>query len=168
MLSIQPGLMIYTLITFGILLFVLKKYAFGPLQAVIDQRRDAIEESIHHAEEMDRKAKEALAEYRQSISTAKMEAEQIVERARKIGDDQKAEIIGEAHVHAQKEVENARDQIRRETRKAVDEIKDQVADLTILAAGKVAGRTITKEDHLRLVDEALAEVDFDRLGAGGN
>ncbi len=168
MLSIQPGLMIYTLITFGILLFVLKKYAFGPLQAVIDQRRDAIKESIHHAEEMDRKATEALAEYRQSISTAKMEAEQIVERARKVGDDQKAEIIGEAHTHAQKEVENARDQIRRETRKAIDEIKDQVADLTILAAGKVAGRTITKEDHLRLVDEALAEVDFDQLGAGGN
>ncbi len=167
MLNIQPGLMIYTLITFGILLWVLKRYAFGPLQKIIDQRRDAIESSIRAAEETRSEADRLLAEYRQSIADAKNEAEDIIERARKVGEDQKAEIIGEAHAHAQKEVESARGQIQRETRKAVQEIKDQVADLTIMAAGKVAGKAITKEDHLRLVDEAMAEVDFDQLAAGG-
>lgn len=167
MLNIQPGLMIYTLITFGVLLFVLKRYAFGPLQAVIDKRREAINESIRHAEEMNRNAERLLAEYRESVANAKAEAEQIVDRAKKVGEDQKAEIVGDAKAQAQKEVESARDQIQRETRKAVQEIKDQVADLTVLAAGKVAGKAITREDHLRLVDEALSEVDFDQLGAGG-
>lgn len=167
MLEIQPGLMIYTLITFGVLLFILKRYAFGPLQTVIDKRREAINESIRHAEEMNENAERLLAEYRESVANAKAEAEQIVDRARKVGDDQKAEIVGDAKAQAQKEVESAREQIQRETRKALQEIKDQVADLTVLAAGKVAGKTITKEDHLRLVDEALSEVDFDQLGAGG-
>lgn len=167
MLNIQPGLMIYTLITFGVLLYVLKRYAFGPLQKIIDQRRDAIEASIKTAEETRSEAYRLLAEYRQSIADAKNEAEDIIERARKVGEDQKAEIVGEAKAHAHKEVGSAREQIQRETRKAVQEIKDQVADLTVLAAGKVAGKAITKEDHLRLVDEALAEVDFDQLAAGG-
>ena len=159
--------MIYTLVTFGVLLFILKRYAFGPLQTIIDKRREAINESIRHAEEMNKNAEQLLAEYRESVANAKAEAEQIVERARKVGEDQKAEIVGEAQTHAQKEVEKAREQIQRETRKAVQEIKDQVADLTVMAAGKVAGKTINKEDHLRLVDEALSEVDFDQLGAGG-
>ncbi len=167
MLTIQPGLMIYTLITFGVLLYVLKRYAFGPLQKIIDERRNAIETSIKAAEETRHEADRLLSEYRQSITDAKNEAEEILDRARKVGDDQKAEIVGEAKAHAHKEVESAREQIQRETRKAVQEIKDQVADLTILAAGKVAGKVITKEDHLRLVDEAMAEVDFDQLGAGG-
>lgn len=167
MLDIQPGLMVYTLITFGILFFILKKYAFGPIQVIVDKRRNQIDESIKHAEEMNRNAERLLAEYRESVANAKTEAEQIVERAKKVGDDQKAEIVGEAKAQAQKEVDSARDQIQRETRKALQEIKDQVADLTILAAGKVAGKAINREDHLRLVDEALAEVDFDQLGAGG-
>ena len=167
MLDIQPGLMIYTLITFGVLLFVLKRYAFGPLQAIIDQRRDAIEESVRAADETRKEADRLLAEYRQSIADAKHEAEDIVERARKVGDDTKAEILAQAKEHAQKEISDARDQIQREARKAVQEIKDQMADLTVLAAGKVAGKSLSREDHLRLVDEAMAEADFDQLGAEG-
>jgi len=159
--------MIYTLVTFGILLWVLKRWAFGPIQAVIDKRRDAIDESLKAAEEANREAERLLAEYRKSVANAKMEAEQIVERARKVGEDQKAEIMSEAKAQAQKEIESARQQIQRETRKAVQEIKNQVADLAILAAGKVASKAITREDHLRLVDEALSEVDFDQLAAGG-
>lgn len=167
MLDIQPGLMIYTLVTFGVLLWVLKRWAFGPIQAVIDKRRDAIDESLKAAEEANREAGRLLAEYRKSVANAKMEAEQIVERARKVGEDQKAEIMSEAKTQAQKEIESAREQIQRETRKAIQEIKNQVADLAILAAGKVASKAITREDHLRLVDEALSEVDFDQLAAGG-
>jgi F-type H+-transporting ATPase subunit b len=155
------------LVTFGILFFFLWKLAWGPLRNVIDQRRQGIEESIKAAEETRREAERMLAEYRESIASAKHEAEEIIDRAHKVGESTKSEIVTEARTQAQKEVDGAREQIQRETRKAIQEIKDQVADLTILAAGKVTGKTMTKEDHLRLVDEALSEVDFDQLGAGG-
>ena len=153
--------------TFVLLFLFLRKFAFGPLQNMIDARRDAIQESITAAEEMRREAERMLAEYRESIASARHEAEEIIERAHKVGESTKSEIVIEARTQAQKEVDGAREQIQRETRKAIQEIKDQVADLTILAAGKVTGKTMTKEDHLRLVDEALSEVDFDQLGAGG-
>ncbi len=155
------------MVTFGILFFVLWKLAWGPLRNVIDQRREGIEDSIKAAEHSRLEGERLLAEYRESIAQAKHEAEEIIDRAHKVGESTKSEIVNEARTQAQKEVDGAREQIQRETRKAIQEIKDQVADLTILAAGKVTGKTMTKEDHLRLVDEALSEVDFDQLGAGG-
>jgi len=154
-------------VTFLILFFVLRKFAFGPIQNMIDKRRDAIEESIKAAEATRLEAERMLAEYRESIAQAKHEAEEIIDRAHKVGESTKTEILTEAREQAHKEVEDARAQIQRETRKAVREIKDEVANLTILAAGKVTARSMNKEDHLRLVDEALSEVDFDQLGAGG-
>ncbi|MBK5226518.1 MAG: F0F1 ATP synthase subunit B [Thermoleophilia bacterium] len=167
MINPEPGLVIWTLVTFVLLFLFLRKFAFGPLQNMIDARRDSIQESIKAAEDTRREAEHMLAEYRESIASARNEAEEIIERAHKVGESTKSEIVTEARTQAQKEVDGAREQIQRETRKAIQEIKDQVADLTILAAGKVTGKTMNKEDHLRLVDEALSEVDFDQLGAGG-
>lgn len=153
--------------TFLILFFVLRKFAFGPIQNMIDKRRDTIEESIRAADQTRRDAERMLAEYRESIAKAKHEAEEIIERAHKVGETTKTEIVVEAKQQAQKEVEDARNQIQRETRKALQEIKDQVADLAILAATKVTAKSMNTEDHLRLVNEAMSEVDFDQLGAGG-
>ncbi|MFA5802202.1 MAG: F0F1 ATP synthase subunit B [Thermoleophilia bacterium] len=167
MINPEPGLAIWTIVTFLILFFFLKKFAFGPIQNMIDKRRDAIEASIKAAEATRIEAERLLAEYRETIAKAKHEAEEIIDRAHKVGESTKTEIVGEAREQAHKEVEDARAQIQRETRKAIQEIKDQVADLTIMAAGKVTAMSMNKEDHLRLVDEALSEVDFDQLGTGG-
>jgi len=160
--------MIWTVVTFVILLLVLKKFAFGPIQNMIDKRRQAIAESIERAEETRRDAERLLAEYRESIANAKHEAEEIIDRAHKVGESTKNDIVNEARDQAQKEVEDARKQIQRETRKAIQELKDEVADLAILAAGKVTSKSINREDHLRLVDEALSEVDFDKLASEGD
>lgn len=167
MINPEPGLVIWTLVTFVLLFLFLRKFAFGPIQNIIDARRDSIQESITAAEETRRQAERMLREYRESMAQARHEAEEIIERAHKVGESTKSEIVTQAREQAQKEVEDARGQIQRETRNAVQEIKNQVADLTILAAGKVTGKSMTKEDHLRLVDEALSEVDFDQLGVGG-
>ncbi|RJQ46583.1 MAG: ATP synthase F0 subunit B [Gaiellales bacterium] len=164
----DPGIIIWSILTFLVLFFLLKKFAFGPIQNMIDARRDSILESIESAERTRKDAEKLLADYRESIANAKQEAEEIIERAHKVGENTKAEIVTDARQQAQKEIDDARDQIQRETRKAVQEIKDQVADLAILAAGKVTAKSITGEDHLRLVDEALSEVDLNELGAGGS
>ncbi|MEK6536312.1 MAG: F0F1 ATP synthase subunit B, partial [Actinomycetota bacterium] len=137
MINPEPGLVIWTLVTFVLLFLFLRKFAFGPLQNMIDARRDSIQESIKAAEETRREAERMLAEYRESIASARHEAEEIIERAHKVGESTKTDIVTEARTQAQKEVDGAREQIQRETRKAIQEIKDQVADLTILAAGKV-------------------------------
>lgn len=164
----DPGIIIWSILTFLLLFFLLKKFAFGPIQNMIDARRDSILESIESADKTRKDAEKLLADYRESIATAKQEAEEIIDRAHKVGENTKTEIVAEAKEQAQKQLEDARDQIQRETRKAVQEIKEQVADLTILAAGKVASKSINREDHLKLVDDALSEVDFNELGAGGN
>lgn len=165
MLDPEPGLMVWTLITFVILVAVLRKYAFGPLQQVIDKRRNEILKNIQAAEDNRREAGRLLAEYKQSIADAKHEAEDIVERARKVGETTRVEIVSDAKEHARKEVEDARAQIQRETRKAIREIKDQVADLAILAAEKVTASSISRDDHVRLLDEAVSEIDFEKLRA---
>ena len=165
MLDPEPGLMIWTLITFVILVVILKRYAFGPLQRVIDNRRNEILKNIQAAEDNRREAGRLLAEYKQSIADAKHEAEDIIERARKVGETTRVEIVSDAKEHARKEVEDARAQIQRETRKAIREIKDQVADLAILAAEKVTARSISRDDHVRLLDEAVSEIDFEKLRA---
>lgn len=165
MLDPEPGLMIWTLITFVILVVILKRYAFGPLQRVIDNRRNEILKNIQAAEDNRREAGRLLAEYKQSIADAKHEAEDIVERARKVGETTRVEIVSDAKEHARKEVDDARAQIQRETRKAVREIRDQVADLAILAAEKVTASAISREDQVRLLDEAVSEIDFEKLRA---
>ncbi|MHB0914192.1 MAG: F0F1 ATP synthase subunit B [Thermoleophilia bacterium] len=164
----DPGIIIWSIVTFLLLFFLLKKFAFGPIQNMIDQRRDSIMESIESAEKTRKDAEKLLADYRESIANAKHEAEEIIERAHKVGENTKAEIVATAQQQAQKQLDDARGQIQRETRKAVQEIKEQVADLAILAAGKVTAKAITREDHLQLVDDALSEVDFNELGAGGS
>ena len=118
MINPEPGLVIWTVVTFVLLFLFLRKFAFGPIQNMIDVRRDSIQESIKAAEETRREAERMLAEYRESIASAKHEAEEIIERAHKVGESTKSEIVTEARTQAQKEVDGAREQIQRETRKA--------------------------------------------------
>lgn len=158
--------MVWTLITFVVLLFVLKRYAFGPLRHIVDQRRDSILEAIRQAEEDRRKYEEMLADNQKTVAEARQAAEEIIERARKAGEAARSELMAQAREQAQREVANAREQIRRETRRAVMEIRDEMADLTVLAAGKVAAMAIDPQRQKQLVDEALAEIDFDSLGVG--
>jgi F-type H+-transporting ATPase subunit b len=166
MLNTQWGLMVWTLITFGISVWVLWKYAFGPLQKIIDQRRAQIDDSMAAAEGARAEAARLLEEYKETLAKVRAEAEEILERSHTSGNAAKAEILAEAKQLAERTVDKARQQIERDTRSAMQEIKLQVADLTLLAAEKVAGRSLTDADHERLIQEALAELDFDELGMG--
>lgn len=166
MLEPELGIMVWTLVTFAVLFLVLRRYAFDPLRRVVEQRRDSILQAIRAAEEDRRKYEEMLADNRRTIAEARQEAEEIIERARRAGETARSEIVAQARAQSQREVERAREQIRRETRLAVQEIRDQMADLTVMAAAKVAAGAIDARQHQRLVDEALAGIDFEKLGYG--
>jgi F-type H+-transporting ATPase subunit b len=157
------GLMIWTLVAFGITLWILAKFAFPSIQRALDKRQRAIEESIDAAERTRREADQLLAEYRERLTEARAQADEIVARARKTGEVQEAEALAEARRRREEMLEQTRREIEAETRRAIQAIRSEVADLTVLATEKVTRKTLTGADQRRLVDEAVAELDFAAL-----
>lgn len=160
------GLMVWTLLLFGISMVVLAKLAFPRITEALDKRQHAIEESMDHAERIRQEADELLAEYRERLQAARRQADEIIERARKAGEAHERESEQEAQRRREELMERARREIETETRRAIQEIRREVADMTILATEKVTRKTLTEEDQRRLLEEALSELDFTALSQG--
>ena len=161
------GLMIWTLVAFGILLLLLRKLAFPRIAENLDKRQRAIEDSIDTAERTKTEAEQLLAEYRERLQDARQQAEEILARARKAADNQEAEAKDAARKYREEQMEQTRSEIEAETRRAIQSIRNEVADLTVLATEKVTRKSLTEDDQRRLVDQALSELDFDALAADG-
>lgn len=162
------GLMIWTLLAFGITLLVLKKLAFPRIQEALDRRANAIAESIDAAERTRREADELLAEYRERLKEAREQAEDIVSRARRAGERFEEESKSEARAEREELMERTRREIEQETQRALAEIRKEVANLTLIATEKVTRKSLDSGDHKRLIEEALAEVDFSALAGEKN
>ena len=160
------GLMIWTLLVFGISLYVLAKLAFPRIAEALDKRQQAIEESIATSERVRREAEKLLEEYRERLAEARGQADDIVARARKTGEAHESEVLADAKAKREEMMEQTRRDIEAETRRAIQEIRKEVADLTVAATEKVTRKTLTEKDQKRLVEEALAELDFAALAAG--
>jgi F-type H+-transporting ATPase subunit b len=163
LVSPNVGLMIWTLLVFGISLWVLGKYAFPRIAEALDRRQKAIEDSIDTAEQIRKEAEVILAEYRERLAEARGQADDIVARARKTGEAAETEIVADARAKREEMMEQTRRDIEAETRRAIQAIRAEVADLTVLATEKVARKSLTGEDQKRLVEEALSELDFASL-----
>src|SRR5688500_11006527 len=162
------GLMIWTLLAFGATLYILSKLAFPKISEQLDKRQRAIEESIDTAERTKAEAEEILSEYRQRLAEARTQAEDIVARARKAGEQHQEESLQQARVQREELMDQTRRDIESETRRAIQQIRNEVADLTVLATEKVTRKTLSDDDQRRLVEEALSELDFEALaGTGG-
>jgi len=157
------GLMIWTLLAFGITLWILWKLAFPRIGEALDKRQKAIEESIDTAERTKVEADALLQEYRERLKEAREQADEIVARARKAGDNLESESKVDALRQREELMEQTKRDIEAETRRAIQEIRNEVADLTVLATEKVTRKTLTDDDQRRLVEEALGELDFDQL-----
>jgi F-type H+-transporting ATPase subunit b len=164
--SPSVGLMIWTLLAFGLTLYILRRYAFPRIQEALDRRQRAIEETIDTAERTQREAEELLSEYRERLQEARQQAEDIVTRARKAGERYQEEVAELASRKQREMIEQARRDIETETRLALERIRKEVADLTVIATEKVTRKTLDSEDHRRLIQDALAEVDFSALESG--
>mgnify|MGYP002682949766 CR=1 FL=1 len=160
--EVSPGLFLWSALTFIILILLLWKVAYKPLMAMQKKRQAEIHDAIEGAERVKEEARMLLAEYKQQLADARVEAEEILERARRVGESTKAELVNEAKAQADRTLEKAREQIERETRQALADIKLQVADLALAAAEKATSRSLTAEEDVRLIREALAEVELMR------
>jgi F-type H+-transporting ATPase subunit b len=168
LVSPNLGLMIWTLIAFGITLWILNKLAFPAIAKALDRRRQAIEESIDAAERTKREADELLEEYRARLREAREQSEEIVLRARQAADSLADQSKAEASKQREELLAATRRDIEAETRRALEEIRKEVANLTVIATEKVTRKSLTPDDHRRLVEDALREVDFSTLSREGN
>jgi F-type H+-transporting ATPase subunit b len=167
---VQPGagVMIWTLVAFGVSVLLLRKLAYPRIAEALDKRRIAIEESIDHAERTRTEADALLREYRERLKEAREQADDIVARARKAGEKVQEQAKVDAKQSREELMEQTRRDIEQETRRAIDQIRREVADLTIAATEKVTRKTLDDDDHRRLVEEALQEFDFSALAEGGS
>jgi F-type H+-transporting ATPase subunit b len=166
---VQPGIgvMVWTLIAFGITLLVLRRLAYPRISEALDKRRIAIVESIDAAERTRAEADQLLREYRERLREARDQADEIVARSRKAADKLQDEAKVDANKKREELMEQTRRDIEQETRRAIEQIRREVADLTVLATEKVTRKSLDDDDHRRLIDEALSEFDFEALAGTG-
>jgi F-type H+-transporting ATPase subunit b len=166
---IEPGigLMVWTLLVFGVTMLLLAKLAFPRISEALGRRQQAIEDSIDTAERTRAEAEQILAEYRERLKEARAQSDEIVARARQTAETHESEakergqeIIAEAAKRAERDIEVA-------SKRALDDIRKEVADLTIMATEKVTRKTLDDADQRRLVEQALSELDFTGISSGG-
>jgi len=163
LIEVVPGLMIWTLICFGITFYVLKRFAFARIQQGIDERRDRIRKAVEEADHAREEARALLQQHRELIGEAKGEAAAILADTRKVADAQIERVKVEAEAERQRRLAETRRQIEAETKRSLDQIRSEVADLTLEATARVTGKVLDAEDQRRLIDEAIAELDFSAL-----
>jgi F-type H+-transporting ATPase subunit b len=162
------GLMIWTLIAFTGTMLILRKFAFPRIADALEKRARAISDQIDRAEQTRSEADELLREYRERLKEAREQAEEILARSRKAAEQFEQEVKERAKQEHQDAMERTRREIEHETRRALDEIRKEVANLTVIATEKVARKSLTPDDHKRLIEEALAEVDFSAFAPAEN
>ncbi|MBC7461382.1 MAG: F0F1 ATP synthase subunit B [Thermoleophilia bacterium] len=162
-LAPYPGLMFWTIVAFALALFILKKYAFGPIQEMLDKRRAVVNSALENAEKVKAEAEAVLADYKQQLAEARTESDAIVARARTTGDELTARIKAEGEAQRQEQLTQTQTQIRAEVDKAVGDIRTAVAELTVTAAEKVLRGSLDTAQHHKLIEDAVSELDFDRL-----
>jgi F-type H+-transporting ATPase subunit b len=168
LIQVTPGLMIWTIVCFLICLWVLKRFAFAPIQQAIDERRERIRQSLEEADRARDEAHGLLEQHRQLIGQAKAEAEEILAEARRVGEANERRMRDETEAERQRRLDDTKKQIAAETRRALDLIRTEVADLSLIAASKVTGKSLDSEDHRRLIEEAVGELDFSVIESSRN
>jgi F-type H+-transporting ATPase subunit b len=168
---IKPGigLMIWTLLVFVVTMVLLSRLAFPRISEALERRKRSIEESIDTAERTRQEADQLLHEYRERLKEARAQAEEIVQRARQAAEAHESEskergqeILAEATRRAERDIEAA-------SKRALDDLRREVADLTVMATEKVTRKVLDSDDQKRLVQEALSELDFSSIsGPGAN
>lgn len=155
LVQLDPGVIIWTALTFGLLLLVLRKTAWGPILKALDTREESIRQSIERAEEAKNEAEKLLEENRRELSRAEENAQRILKEARDLGEKLRNESVGRARAEADKVLEKAREEIERDKQQAILQLHGVVAELAVKAAEKILDETIDQARQKKLVDNVL-------------
>ena len=163
LISVVPGLMVWTVIAFGITFFLLRRLAFGRIQAIIDARRDRIREALDEADKARHESRQLRELTLKEREEAKLDRESILDESRR----QAQALFEQARTRADEDLrerlEKNQKEIEAENRRILEQIRRDVVELTLLAAEKVTGKTLDAKDQRRLIDETIEELDVKRL-----
>jgi len=163
LIEVRLGLMVWTIVCFGITFYVLKRFAFGYIQKAIDDRRERIRRSIEEAEKARNEARRLLEEHRALIGQARGQSEQILADARKVAESMARRVKEETEADRERRLEETKRQIEAETARSLTTIRQEIAELTLIATSKVTGKVLDSSDQRRLIDEAVGSLDFSAL-----
>ncbi|MCY4602333.1 MAG: F0F1 ATP synthase subunit B [Acidobacteria bacterium] len=154
----DPGLFFWTIAVFLVLLFLLKRFAWGPLLAALDERQAGIRKSLDDADQARKELEQVREEAEAIIGKARAEADGIISDARADGGQLRDDLRQQAQQQAQAIVENAERQIQQERDRALQQIRQEAVDMSLMIASKLIRRNLTAEDNASLIDEALKQV----------
>ena len=155
----DPGLFIWTIVTFLVLLALLAKFAWRPLLQALESRQERIRKSLEDAERARQELERLQQESAKIMRQARIEAESIVTQTRADAERLREELKQKAKDEADKILRNAQQQIQLQTRQAIQQIRHEVADIAVLLASKLLERNIAKEDNARLIDDTLKQIE---------
>ena len=156
-LGINVSTLVAQVVNFSVLLLLLYLVAYKPLMRMFDERSRKVKESIEQTEQIKEQAAKADEETAKRIEEAGREGERIIKQATEAGEEVRAKAQQEAKEEARVLINEAQEEIKYERDEAVKELRKQVADLAIMAAGKVISRSMDKEEHLKVIDDILKE-----------
>jgi F-type H+-transporting ATPase subunit b len=165
LIDVVPGLMVWTIVTFLIVLWVLRRFAFGRIQGLIDQRRDRIREALDEADKARTEARELRELTAREREQAKADREQILEESRRQAQRQLEQAREQADADLKARLEKNREELDAENARLREQIRRDVVELTLLASEKVTGKVLDADDQRRLIDETIAEVDVKRIAS---
>lgn len=163
LLRFEPGMMIWTVIIFGVLLVVLRKIAWKPLLTMLDEREKKIKDALEQAQKTQRETELVLAENQRRTDEALQKADEIMQQARQDAERQRARMLEEAKAESRRVTEQGIRRIEAEQRTAMAEVRRQAADLAILAAGRLIQVSLTEEQQKQIVEEFLSQVPEKRV-----
>lgn len=155
----NPGLTVFTWVTFFFLLGFLYKFGWGPIVETLTSREQKIQEDVTTAEEEREKAEQLRQERQEELNEAHEEAREIVENSREKGEEERERIIDEAQEEADSMIDEAEDQIERQRKQAFQEVEGEIGDLALNLTEKLLREELDEEDHRRIVDEFLDQVE---------
>jgi F-type H+-transporting ATPase subunit b len=165
LIDVVPGLMVWTILTFLIVLWFLRRFAFGRIQAMIDQRRDRIREALDEADKARHEARELRELVKREREEAKAEREKILDESRRQAQRQLEQAREAADTDLKERLEKNREELEAENARLREQIRRDVVELTLLASEKVTGKVLDEDDQRRLIDETIAEVDVKRIAS---
>ena len=159
LLDVNPGLMFWTLVIFAGLMFVLSKYAFGPITAAVEAREAALEEAINAAKLDREQAAKLLEQQRQQIEAARNDAQRLIADGRVAGEKLKSEMLEETRAQQQELLDRARREIQAEKERAIAELRTEAVDLAIAGASRVIEKNLDDKANRQLIESFLASLD---------
>jgi len=158
LLAINPGLIIWTIVTFIVLMVVLRLVAWKPLLAMLDEREKTIHDSLEQARKAREEAETIMAQHREMIGKARQEMAAIIEKAQRDAEARRADILARAHKEAEEKAKQFTAELERQQRAALRQVREEAVDLVVAAASRLVQAELNEDRHRKLASGALEEI----------